>query len=93
MDIDQYDKKGPSSEDCWDISSVDGVWHKLTIVVDKTKKVQVFLGDNYFGSFTAHFETRGSGGPMMATESTTLDVYGRFMFRLFHIKGTNDSYF
>ena len=58
----------------------------IEIDVNKEKKVTVFIGDIFVGSFTSTFPTRGHGGPMLF--STTKSVgSSRSSFRLYQIKG------
>ena len=53
----------------------------------KEKKVDVLVDDSFVGSFTSHRQIRGYGGPILFSESHSLEAFSLKKFRNFKKKG------
>ena len=79
--------------DCWHPSSEPRInsWHKLSVQVSKEaskpNKVDVLVNETFVGSFSSHRKVRGYGGPILYSESSSLNAFARSKFRNFHKKG------
>ena len=57
----------PTSFACPYGPPTNGVWFTVRLVVGSDKSVNVFLDDALAASLTAHYDTRGRGGAVVAT--------------------------
>ena len=80
---------------CWHPLSKPSInsWHKLSVQVSKEaskpNKVDVLVNETFVGSFSSHREVRGYGGPILYSESSSLNAFARSKFRNFHKIGEN----
>ena len=80
-----YFRNGRDSDGSQDTITLNGtlsenVWHNLLLVVDKdsNSSVQVFLDDNYVGSFRENLPPRDVGGVMAWNRFRTVALFKDF---------------